>query len=112
MPVLALTTAQRTTASLTTALLVLTGLTSCTPEIKAITGLTVDADGRPLAVLAWCADEPPDVVRLRVADDLASSSPSGAPTPSANWPEWRYEVQRDDLTGHRSPDALPACTSP
>ncbi|MDW5326175.1 hypothetical protein [Plantactinospora sp. KLBMP9567] len=95
MAVQALTTAQRTTASLTAALLLLTGLTSCTPAVKAITGLTVDADGRPLAALAWCADQPPDVVRLRAAEDLASPPPSGAPTPSLNWPEWRYDVQRD-----------------
>ncbi|MFY1668408.1 hypothetical protein ACN27G_00350 [Plantactinospora sp. WMMB334] len=94
MAVQAPTTAQRTTASLTTALLLLTGLTSCTPEIKAITGLTVDTDGRPLAALAWCADQPPDVVRLRAEKDPASPSPSG-PTPSANWPEWRYDVQRN-----------------
>ncbi|MFI7079669.1 hypothetical protein ACIBO1_20425 [Micromonospora sp. NPDC049903] len=98
MAVHPLATARRTTASLSAALLVLAGLTSCTPAIKAVTGLTADADGRPLAALAWCADQPPDVVVLRIADDLASPSPSDAPTPSSNWPEWRYDVQQRDAT--------------
>ncbi|MFF0721856.1 hypothetical protein [Micromonospora sp. NPDC003816] len=98
MAVHAMTAARRATASVTAGLLVLAGLSSCTPSVKAVTGLTADTGGRPLAALAWCADRPPDVVVLRIADDLASPSPSDAPTPSANWPEWRYHVQQRDLT--------------
>ncbi|TBL42794.1 hypothetical protein EYA84_03235 [Verrucosispora sp. SN26_14.1] len=98
MAVHAMTTAQRTAASLTAALMVLAGLTSCTPAIRAVTGLTSAADGRPLAALAWCADRPPDVVVLRLAGDLASPSPSAAPAPSVNWPEWWYDVPQRDAT--------------
>ncbi|WP_344920119.1 hypothetical protein [Plantactinospora mayteni] len=89
---------RRIAASLTAAVLTLTGLASCTPVRKGITGLTVDANGRPLAALAWCADRPRDVVVLHAARDLVSPSPSSVPTPSANWPEWpgrKYDVPPD-----------------
>ncbi|WFE43254.1 hypothetical protein [Verrucosispora sp. WMMD1129] len=78
---------RRIVATLAATLLVLTALTACTPEIKGITGLTVDADGRPLAALAWCADKPPDVIVL-ATERAVSPTPSGAPEPSANWPSW------------------------
>lgn len=98
MAVQALKRTRRTVASLAAALLVLAGLTSCTPEIKGITGLTVDADGRPLAALAWCADRPPDVVLLFTKENAGSSAPSDVPTPARNWPSWpgrEYAVPRD-----------------
>ncbi|GIJ10957.1 hypothetical protein ACFFMR_17115 [Micromonospora andamanensis] len=88
---------RRIVATLAAAFLVLTALTACTPAIEGITGLTVDADGRPLAALAWCADEPPDVIVLATANAV-SPTPSGAPAPSANWPSWPgrdYDVPRD-----------------
>jgi hypothetical protein len=56
---------RRVTAVLTLAALVLAGSTSCTPEIKGITGLTVDEHGQVLAALAWCAPRPPTVVSVR-----------------------------------------------
>jgi hypothetical protein len=82
------TTTRRTIALLAAAVLILGGLTSCTPETKGITGLTVDADGRPLAVLAWCADRPPDVVRLFPVKDSTSPTPSGPATLPPNWQTW------------------------
>ncbi|SFC14965.1 hypothetical protein [Micromonospora sediminimaris] len=88
---------RRIVATLAATLLVLTALTACTPEIKGITGLTVDADGRLLAALAWCADKPPDVIVLTAARAV-SPTPSGVPVPSANWPSWPgrdYDVPRD-----------------
>ena len=78
------TTTRRMIALLAAGLLILGGLTSCTPETKGITGLSVDADGRPLAVLAWCADRPPDVVRLFPVKDSTSPTPSDPP----NWQTW------------------------
>ncbi|MFY1576194.1 hypothetical protein ACN26Z_15035 [Verrucosispora sp. WMMD703] len=75
---------RRIVATLAATLLMLTALTACTPEIK---GITVDADGRPLAALAWCADKPPDVIVL-ATERAVSPTPSGAPEPSANWPSW------------------------
>ena len=82
------TTTRRTIALLASAVLILVGLTSCTPETKGITGLTVDVDGRPLAVLAWCADRPPDVVRLFPVNDSTSPTPSGRATLPPNWQTW------------------------
>ncbi len=82
------TTTRRTIALLAAAVLILGGLTSCTPEKKGITGLSVDADGRPLAVLAWCADRPPDVVRLFPVKDSTSPTPSGPATLPPNWQTW------------------------
>ncbi|MBM0277575.1 hypothetical protein [Micromonospora tarensis] len=79
--------APRIFASLAAAMLVSAGLTACTPVIKGITGVTVDADGQPLAVLAWCADRPPEVVVFFAERDSISPSPSDAPT-SASWPYW------------------------
>ncbi len=82
------TTTRRTIALLASPVLILVGLTSCTPETKGITGLTVDVDGRPLAVLAWCADRPPDVVRLFPVNDSTSPTPSGRATLPPNWQTW------------------------
>ncbi|MET7710768.1 hypothetical protein [Micromonospora sp. NPDC005413] len=98
MAVQMLTKMRRIVASLAAALLVLAGLTSCSPAIKGITGLTMDADGQPLAALAWCADRPPDLAVLFAESDSASPAPSAVPTPSANWPYWpgrEYAVPRD-----------------
>ncbi|MFI1195473.1 hypothetical protein ACH4T9_19745 [Micromonospora sp. NPDC020750] len=97
MAVQMLTRTRRIVASMAAVLLVMAGLTSCTPEIKGITGLTMDADGQPLAALAWCADRPPDVVLLLAEEDSSSPDPSDVPTPSTNWhwPERRHAVPRD-----------------
>lgn len=73
---------QRIIAPLAAALLVRAGLTSCSPVSKGITGLTVDVDGRPLAVLAWCAERPPDEVTLFSVPGSVSPAPSGVATPS------------------------------
>ncbi|GIG90224.1 hypothetical protein Pen02_51600 [Plantactinospora endophytica] len=88
---------RRIAASSTAALLILTGLTACTPEIKGVTGLTVDTDGRLLAALAWCADRPPDVVILFAERDGVSPAPSGVSASTVNWPDWpgrEYDVPR------------------
>ncbi|MGW3888339.1 hypothetical protein ACWD69_06605 [Micromonospora chokoriensis] len=86
--------ARRISASLIVAMLVLAGSTACTPVIKAVTGLTVDADGRPFAVLSWCADRPPGKVILLADERSVSPSPSGTAA-SQSWPSWprqRYGV--------------------
>ncbi|MFG1761618.1 hypothetical protein [Micromonospora echinofusca] len=98
MVVQILTRTRRIVASLAAALLVLAGLTSCTPEVKGVTGLTLDADGQPFAALAWCGDRPPDVLLLFAEEDSVSPAPSDLPTPSTNWPYWpgrKYAVPRD-----------------
>jgi hypothetical protein len=71
----------RAAAALAAAVIALPVLTSCTPEIKAVTGVTVDANGRPLAALAWCADRPPTVVVLHAVEEpatLTRSNPTDA----------------------------------
>ncbi|MEE3918947.1 hypothetical protein V2I01_12430 [Micromonospora sp. BRA006-A] len=72
------TRTRRAVATPAAALIVLAELTACSPEIKGVTGLTVDAHGRPHAALAWCADRPPDLV---VLTSVAESASPGAPTP-------------------------------
>lgn len=72
------TRTRRLTALLAVAAIALAGLTSCTPVIKGITGLTVDAEGRPLAVVAWWASQPPDIVVLWVRDESASPTVSSS----------------------------------
>jgi hypothetical protein len=79
---------QRIVAPLAAALFVLAGLTSCSPVRKGITGLTVDVDGRALAVLAWCAERPPDVVVLLAVPGSGSPASSGVATRSTIWPSW------------------------
>ncbi|MDG4782975.1 hypothetical protein O7614_25245 [Micromonospora sp. WMMD961] len=91
-----LMSARRISASLIVAMLVLAGATGCTPVIKAVTGLTVDADGRPFAVLSWCADRPPGKVILLAEKRSVSPSPSGTAA-SQSQPSWlrqRYAVPR------------------
>ncbi|MBU8855743.1 MULTISPECIES: hypothetical protein [unclassified Micromonospora] len=90
------TRTRRAVAAPAAALVVLAGLTSCTPEVKGVTGLTVDAHGRPHAALAWCADRPPDLV---VLTSVAESASPGAPTPERPyWPRRKYDVPRDATT--------------
>ncbi|SIN33974.1 hypothetical protein [Micromonospora cremea] len=84
----------RAAARLAVAVLILGGLTSCSPERKGITGLTVDAAGRPLAALAWCSDRPPDIVSLFTVREATSPTPSGRPTPWPMWPGEKYTVPR------------------
>lgn len=96
---------------LAAAVLILGGLTSCTPEIRGITGLTIDADDRPLAVLAWCANRPPDVVLLFADKDSTSPTPSGLATQSPNWQTWpgrKYTVPRNAT----SPTTVPLVDFP
>jgi hypothetical protein len=69
----------RPTALVLVAALILGGLTACTPASEGITGISVDADGQPVAVLAWCASRPPDGISL---DDGRSDRPSAGPS----WP--------------------------
>ncbi|MET9299633.1 hypothetical protein ABZX66_09955 [Micromonospora aurantiaca] len=85
------TRTRRAVATPAAALIVLAGLTACTPEVKGVTGLTVDARGRPHAVLAWCADRPPDVV---VLNSVAESA--GAPMSERPYrPRRKYDVPRE-----------------
>jgi hypothetical protein len=91
----ALTRTWRSIAPLAAALLVLAGLTSCSPVRKGITGLTVDADGRPLAALAWCADRPPDVVRLFTDKHSTRSDAARPPADGPAWPGRSYDVPRN-----------------
>lgn len=86
VPLQSLVRTQRIVAPLAAALLVLAGLTSCSPVRKGITGLTVDVDGRPLAVLAWCAERPPDDVTIFPVPDSVLPAPSGVATPSSILP--------------------------
>ncbi|MCW3840530.1 hypothetical protein ONA70_10525 [Micromonospora yasonensis] len=101
MALQSLVRSQRIVAPLAVALLVLAGLTSCSPVRKGITGLTVDVDGRPLAAAAWCAERPPDVVALLT---VVSPTPSGRATPSPIWPS--------SLPVHRSYAVPREATSP
>ncbi|MET8084563.1 hypothetical protein [Micromonospora sp. NPDC005237] len=96
MAVQMLLKARRLSVLLAAAILVLAGLTACTPEIKGVTGVGVDADGQPVAVLSWCADRPPDVVMFFAERASISPSPSAVAT-STSWPYWpgrRYAVPR------------------
>ncbi|MFC0507031.1 hypothetical protein [Micromonospora costi] len=85
MALQSLVRSQRVVAALAAALLVLAGLTSCSPVRKGITGLTVDVDGTPLAAVAWCAERPPDVVALLTEPGAVSPASSGIATPSPIW---------------------------
>jgi hypothetical protein len=69
---------RRLTAVLCVAIVVLTASVSCTPETKAVTGLTVDEQGRILAALAWCADRPPTVVVVHALQNLPSPTHTDA----------------------------------
>ncbi|MFC4020381.1 hypothetical protein ACFOW4_20895 [Micromonospora sp. GCM10011542] len=88
---------RRAVAAAAVGLLVLVGLTSCQPEVKGATGLTVDAAGRPLAALAWCAKRPPTGVRLFASDERTSAGPApGAQVGTLSpWPGIEYPVPRD-----------------
>ncbi|MBQ0990931.1 hypothetical protein KBX08_12630 [Micromonospora sp. H61] len=96
MAVQMLLRARRIGPLLVAGVLALTGLSACTPTIKGITGVGVDADRQPVAVLSWCADRPPDVVTFFTQRASISPSPSTVAT-STGWPYWpgrRYAVPR------------------
>ncbi|MDF5751928.1 hypothetical protein [Spongiactinospora sp. TRM90649] len=62
------------------------GLTGCTPPISGSTGISVDADGHPVIVLAWCGDAAPDGVHISHHEDASgrplADAPDG-PSPAA-----------------------------
>ncbi len=44
-------------------------LTACTPPNAGVTGMTLDAQGRPTAVVAWCPGKAPDTIIISDVDD-------------------------------------------
>ncbi|GLZ07458.1 hypothetical protein Acsp03_49240 [Actinomadura sp. NBRC 104412] len=44
-------------------------LTSCAPPDAGATGMTLDAQGRPTAVVAWCPGKAPDTIIIAAVDD-------------------------------------------
>jgi len=55
-----------------------TGLTACSVPVNGLTGLSVDAQGRLLAQVVVCSDDPPDVVRLSGGGAATGPSPRAA----------------------------------
>ncbi|WP_262281731.1 hypothetical protein [Micromonospora sp. MA102] len=101
----------RSTALVLVAALILAGLTACTPATEGITGITVDADGQPVAVLAWCASRPPGGIAI---DDGRSDRPSAGPS----WPGQDFPVppravspETVPLIGFPPPEPPPGVTS-
>ncbi|MCW3817786.1 hypothetical protein ONA91_25375 [Micromonospora sp. DR5-3] len=90
---------RRAVAASAAALITVAGLTACSPEIKGVTGVSVDGSGQPVAMLAWCASHPPDVVLLfdATADDRHPRRTEW------DWPGREYRVP-DDAT---SPATVP-----
>ncbi|MEU5722672.1 hypothetical protein [Micromonospora sp. NPDC047738] len=90
---------RRAVAASAAALLTVPALTACTPEIKAATGISVDESGQPVAMVAWCAARPPDVVLLfdATADDRHPRHTEW------DWPGREYRVP-DEAT---SPATVP-----
>ncbi|MFI7467829.1 hypothetical protein [Nonomuraea sp. NPDC049646] len=47
----------------------LTSVTSCSPPIAGATGVSVDAEGHPIIVLAWCGEATPEGVDISHYED-------------------------------------------
>lgn len=57
-------------------------VTGCTPPVAGVTGFSVDAEGHPTIVLAWCEGATPEGVDISHYED-ASGSWSTMPGPSS-----------------------------
>ncbi|MEW9530173.1 hypothetical protein [Microbispora sp. NPDC049125] len=72
---------------------VVMGATACSPPLRGVSGLSVDADGHPIIVMAWCDGAAPDAIYV-YHDEIAplsgtpNSATSGDPsaTPSVDPP--------------------------
>ncbi|WP_406317419.1 hypothetical protein OHA77_09165 [Streptosporangium sp. NBC_01639] len=53
------------------AVVVVMGITGCTPAIGGMTGVSVDAEGHPIIVLAWCDGATPDGVIVYHDEDTS-----------------------------------------
>ncbi|MFF4771815.1 hypothetical protein [Microtetraspora fusca] len=58
------------------------GVTSCSPPIAGSTGVSVDAEGHPIVVLAWCEGATPEGVSISHYED-ASGPLDAMPGPSS-----------------------------
>ncbi|MFF4989254.1 hypothetical protein ACFY19_18835 [Streptosporangium saharense] len=59
------------------------GVAGCTPPVVGEAGVSVDAEGHPLIILAWCGDSAPEGVSVSHYED--TSGPLGAvPGPSSD----------------------------
>ncbi|MEU4538151.1 hypothetical protein AB0G15_25185 [Streptosporangium sp. NPDC023825] len=56
---------------------VVVGVSGCTPVIGGLTGLSVDSEGHPVIVLAWCEGATPDGVKVYHYEEPVSTSPGG-----------------------------------
>ncbi len=93
---------RRRVAALTVGLLALTGLSACSPAVKGITGLTVDASGKPLVALAWCAKRPPGFVLLDSTRPEGSTPRSSTDPNLPRW-EWQWKIPAEST----SPATMP-----
>ncbi len=87
-------TTRRAVGLLAVAAFLVGGLTGCSPERKGITGLTVDSAGRPFAAVAWCADQPPEVLLLFRNRETVSPTPSVPAMSTLKYPGLRFAVPR------------------
>ncbi|MEV4377549.1 hypothetical protein [Streptosporangium sp. NPDC049644] len=64
---------------ITLTVMIVMGVVACTPPVKGATGFSVDTEGHPIIVLAWCDGATPDGVII-YHDEPYSSAPAASTT--------------------------------